>query len=1274
MRCPICRRSDPTTMKRFFWLCALLITLTARCGAGTLTPYTDPNQFLKVPFGAYSPWAQPWRAYLETMPATTFLNGTGINYQGNGSPDLEVQQLARHGIAHIRLEIGWGSVDFADETRLDNAARLAPILQACRKYGVRPLILLNAHQGAPCPVQFFSRTVAADAAAGQNTVQLTSVAGLTVGYSGLSNLSDYWAAEGLITAINGNTLTLSKPLPHALAAGAVVPMATLKYRPFSDSSTADYAATLAGWERYVTTVGTFVAACMDTGNPQDAGFDLEVWNELTFGSHFLNVNDYYNPPLEPTYKSSDTWSELPQATALVAAENPTVFAGVGISDGFANTIPWPASSQQPLGVSAISKHPYQGRKTFPMTMPSGQEAINGLLQVDRTGYQPSYTELFPEYFACDIQTENLERDMGPITSSLYGTMHGRDARTPPVSVWLTEVGIAPDQDDPTVDAPTALYLKAKTTARYFCFYLNKGVTLMTLFNDCAGDRDLGLVSDAFLTLAKTPGAVYPADDTALTSPALQVTGNIAQVMRTDLDPTLTPATTRLLTLLSVADTHDNAQFAGDGTPGHPPLYDRDVFAFLPFQANAHRFVIPYYVVTRDIRHVYDASQMGGHQYDMPAEAFTLTISGLQALDTVSAYDPMTDQSVPVTVVSATGSTATLQVQATDSPRLLVIQEKKTGVSLPAPSGLAATAGNGQVALSWATAAGAASYNLYRSTVSGAEGGTPYQTGLTATAFTDTSVTDGTTYYYKVTAVGAGESAPSNEAQATPLGPPTLTAAAAANPSAVTGTTTRLSVQAQDPQGQALTYTWSATGPAAVTYSANGTASAAVTTATFTKPGSYTFTVTVKNAGGLSASGSVAVTVTQTVTGMAVTPATATVAPGGRQQFQAAATDQFGGAMPITPAWSVSGGAISPGGLYTAGPTGGTVTVTAAQGLAGAAHAALAPAAAPSATSAPRTATALVTVAFPAPPAGVRINAGGGAAGSFAADGHYSGGRTAHTAAAASTAGVTNPAPQAVYQSERYGNFAYTVPNLTPGAAYTLRLHFAEIYWNGPGQRLFNVAVNGSLVLRNFDVFAATGGRNRAVVEQFPVTASGTGRITVTFTTLRDNAKVSGIEIVPGAAPTSTPPAAGTPAYEVNAGGGVTGAYGADADFSGGVTAANNDSITTSGVSDPAPQGVYQSERYGSFTYTVPNLTPGTAYTLRLHFAEIYWTRAGRRLFNVAVNGSQVLTDFDVFAAAGGKNRAVVETFPVRADASGRVVIQFTILRDNAKVSGIELTH
>ncbi len=88
----------------------------------------------------------------------------------------------------------------------------------------------------------------------------------------------------------------------------------------------------------------------------------------------------------------------------------------------------------------------------------------------------------------------------------------------------------------------------------------------------------------------------------------------------------------------------------------------------------------------------------------------------------------------------------------------------------APTGLTATAGDAVVNLDWAdnTEPDLASYSVYRSTTSGS-GYTQIASGLTASAYSDTSVANGTTYYYVVTAVdtSGNESGYSNEASATP---------------------------------------------------------------------------------------------------------------------------------------------------------------------------------------------------------------------------------------------------------------------------------------------------------------------------------------------------------------------------------------------------------------------------------------------------------------------------------------------------------------------------
>src|SRR5262249_55703875 len=112
-------------------------------------------------------------------------------------------------------------------------------------------------------------------------------------------------------------------------------------------------------------------------------------------------------------------------------------------------------------------------------------------------------------------------------------------------------------------------------------------------------------------------------------------------------------------------------------------------------------------------------------------------------------------------------------------------------------------------------------------------------------------------------------------------------------------------------------------------------------------------------------------------------------------------------------------------------------------------------------------------------------------------------------------------------------------------------------------------------------------------------------------------------------------------------GGLAGSYGYDTGFGDDFSSfaeSTADGIETSGVAGPAPQAVYQTYRTGyDFTYTLAGLTKGASYTVRLDFAEPTYTAAGKRVFDVLVNGAKALPDFDIYAAAGGKDKAVART-------------------------------
>ena len=148
----------------------------------------------------------------------------------------------------------------------------------------------------------------------------------------------------------------------------------------------------------------------------------------------------------------------------------------------------------------------------------------------------------------------------------------------------------------------------------------------------------------------------------------------------------------------------------------------------------------------------------------------------------------TAQNPSHTYTSAGTYTATLTLTDSGSPprsvtsSVTITASPVQGTAPGAPTGLTSTGGNGQVTLNWTAPSSnggvnITSYNVYRGTTSGGEtklttGGC---SGLGAVlTCTDTGLTNGQQYFYKVTAVNSiGEGPQSNEASATPAAPVNL---------------------------------------------------------------------------------------------------------------------------------------------------------------------------------------------------------------------------------------------------------------------------------------------------------------------------------------------------------------------------------------------------------------------------------------------------------------------------------------------------------------------
>ena len=141
---------------------------------------------------------------------------------------------------------------------------------------------------------------------------------------------------------------------------------------------------------------------------------------------------------------------------------------------------------------------------------------------------------------------------------------------------------------------------------------------------------------------------------------------------------------------------------------------------------------------------------------------------------------------------------------------------------------------------------------------------------------------------------------------------------------------------------------------------------------------------------------------------------------------------------------------------------------------------------------------------------VRLNSGGGAfvfgATNWSDDQYFSGGNTFTTGAA-----IADTENDLLYQSERWGNMFYEIP-VTNGD-YDVTLHFAEIFHSSSGSRVFNVDIEGGQgQLNNYDILLQTNAFS-AIAESFSGINVADGFLTIDFTSLIDNAKISGIEVI-----------------------------------------------------------------------------------------------------------------------------------------------------------------
>jgi hypothetical protein len=671
---------------------------------GVLTDPIDPRYLTSVPFGKTSFWVQPWRAYLDTWPASHLLDSVGINFNvPPAQAEATAQLLQDTGFKLARINFSWDGLSYTEPTKL--RPRYEPQVRArliaLRNHGLRPLVVLDANSGAPTPLKVVQLETLLPAAAGAQTVVLSpaSAAQVVPGKTGFNSLTFGGFPDVLVTSVGpGGVATLSRPLPNLLPAGPHGG-STLLYAPFGPPTLANgepnpsFQATFAGWMSYVATVTKFVASVMGPG-----GFDIEIWNELTFGSQFLNSEYYYStqtlteegvsPEGEPEKKKRVVTKEVVKALldATVAyVHDPAngLDPSVGVTNGFASQTPFPSGADAPPGLTALSKHPYVQLKSFPSNYEPGYtRPVDALGRNDiepkepppfTPRFIPSFEALMPEYMLTANATETMIRDLAPFTTEVYGFPHGREVGPqgePPVQKWITEYNLGvPKSLAPSLSPADAAHFHAKALLRSLVAMVSKGVSREYFY--AAADGQYSLVDSEFFAALEAHPGTYPGD---------QLGGEILTGFHNMLARFEGPGPSggaRQLKLLSIAQEGEHAQFIGDGTAAHPSLYDRDMLGVFPYQTSPTRFVVPVYVMTTDLLTLYEpgAPSSDVNRFDLPEETFKITLGNLPETSEppdVTAYDPLRDQSTPARLLSREGGQATFEIAATDYPRLLSI--------------------------------------------------------------------------------------------------------------------------------------------------------------------------------------------------------------------------------------------------------------------------------------------------------------------------------------------------------------------------------------------------------------------------------------------------------------------------------------------------------------------------------------------------------------------------------------------------------------------------
>jgi hypothetical protein len=242
--------------------------------------------------------------------------------------------------------------------------------------------------------------------------------------------------------------------------------------------------------------------------------------------------------------------------------------------------------------------------------------------------------------------------------------------------------------------------------------------------------------------------------------------------------------------------------------------------------------------------------------------------------------------------------------------------------------------------------------------------------------------------------------------------------------------------------------------------------------------------------------------------------------------------------------------------------------------------------------------------------------------------------------------VTSTAPVPVLSSisPNSGGAGNSVPVTLTGANFTVGAMLSSS--------------NPSLSFSNVTVVSAT-----QMTATFSMAANATpGSVSITVTTSNGTSNAVGFTIQPPFTPIRVDAGSSTPYTDP-----LGQLWSADTGFTGGSLYTVNHAINGT----PVPV-LYQTVHYNFNTpITYQTAVPNGYYTVNLKFEENQFTQSGKRVFNVFINGQEVLSNFDEFAAAGAQYQAVDVPIAVTV-TNGSIAIEFVPVLSATGVYAIEI--